>query len=142
MAERKPTVAQVIASANTARQSLSLTERQLQEDIDAIDFRAFKEKRPLTAAESDKRKELRASQAEVREAFRVLGFVTAQRLDNTVEVERIRQQMQIINDGLQDDLARLKRLERYSRIAAQVADALAKAVERLAAIAASGALPV
>jgi hypothetical protein len=81
---------------------------------------------------------LRATQAEVREQFKVLAFVTAQRLDSTEEVSSLLRQIQTINAGLKDDLARLKKIERYAAIAAKVADAIAKATEKLAAIAAKG----
>ena len=92
----------------------------------------------MTAAEVDKRKALRATQAEVREQFKVLAFVTAQRLDQTEEVSSLLRQIQAINSGLKDDLGRLKKIERYAATAAKVADALAKATEKLAAIAAKG----
>ena len=140
MPGRKPTVAQVVSSANTARQQLALLERELQEGIDAIDFKAFREKRAPTAAEIEKRKQLRVTQAEVREDFRVLAFVTAQRLDDTAEVEQLHRQMQMINAGLKDDLAKLKRIEKYAKTAAKVADALAKAAGKLADLAAKVAV--
>lgn len=138
MAAKIPSVAQVIAEADNARQQLAVLERQLQGEIDDIDFAAFKAKRQLTATEVEKRKQLRSTQAEVREQFKVLAFVTAQRLDSTEEVSSLIRQMSSINTGLKDDLARLKRIERYAKIAAKVADALAKATEKLAAIAAKG----
>jgi hypothetical protein len=92
----------------------------------------------MTSAETDKRRKLRATQAEVREQFKVLAFVTAQRLDQTEEVSALLRQIQAINSGLKDDLARLKKIERYAATAAKVADAIAKATEKLAAIAAKG----
>jgi hypothetical protein len=133
-----PTAAQVVAEANNARQQLATLEQQLQAGIDDIDFAAFREGRQMTSAEIDKRKRLRATQAEVREQFKVLAFVTAQRLDETEEVSALLRQIELINSGLKDDLARLKRIERYAATAAKVADAIAKATEKLAAIAAKG----
>ena len=138
MSNGKPTVAEVVAEANAARESLAALERDLQEDIDAIDLTAFKEKRDRTAAELAKRKELRASQSEVREGFKVLAFVTAQRLDDTVEVQHLIRKMDDVNAGLQDDLDRLKKIEKYAAIAAKVADTLAKVGEKLAKVAAKG----
>ena len=138
VARNVPTAAQVIAESNNARQQLATLEQQLQAGIDDIDFVAFKEGRQMTAAEIDKRKALRATQAEVREQFKVLAFVTAQRLDQTAEVSSLLRQIQAINSGLKDDLGRLKKIERYAATAAKVADALAKATEKLAAIAAKG----
>lgn len=135
MATRKSTVAQVVASANEARQQLALLERELQEGIDAIDFKAFQEDRALTDKEMEQRRELRATQAEVREDFKVLAFVTLKRLDDTVEVTQLLRQIQVINAGLEDDLARLEKIERYAALAAKVADVLAKTATRLASIA-------
>jgi len=133
-----PTAAQVVAEANNARQQLATLEQQLQAGIDDIDFAAFQEGRQMTGAEIDKRKKLRATQAEVREQFKVLAFVTAQRLDSTEEVSSLLRQIQTINASLKDDLGRLKKIERYAATAAKVADAIAKATEKLAAIAAKG----
>ena len=140
MPGRKPTVAQVVSSANAARQQLALLERELQEGIDDIDFKAFKEARAPSDAEKKRRKELRATQAEVREDFRVLAFVTAQRLDDTAEVEQLNRQILMINAGLKDDLGKLKRVEKYAKTAAKVSDALAKAAGKLADLAAKVAV--
>lgn len=136
MADNKPTVEDVVADANATRERLARLERALQEDIDEIDFKAFKEKRPLTPAEVTRRKEFRATQAEVGEDFKVLAFVTARRLDDTAEVGQLLRQMQVINAGLQDDLARLKKIEKYAAIAAEVAEFLDKTATKLVSIAA------
>jgi len=136
MATEQLSAADVIASANTARQNLANLERELQDEIDAIDFTAFKAKRQLTDEENARRRERRATQGEVREGFRVLAFVTARRLDETTEVKKLLRDITTINSGLQDDLAKLKKLEKYAKIAAKVADTLAKAAERLAQAAA------
>lgn len=136
MPDTQTTAADVIASANAARQNLANLERELQDDIDTIDFAAFKAKRPLTPEEIARRRDLRGTQGEVREGFRVLAFVTARRLDETAEVKKLLRDITTINAGLQDDLAKLKKLEKYAKIAAKVADTLAKAAEKLAAAAA------
>lgn len=141
MSNRRPTVAQVVAQANAAREELAKLDRDLQEGIDEIDFTAFRERRERTDAEMELRKSLRAAQAEARESFTVLAFVTAQRLDDTAEVEHLIHRMEDINAGLQDDLDGLKKLEKYAKIAAKVADALAKGAEKLAKIAAEGIKP-
>ncbi len=141
MSNGKPTVAEVVAEANAARAELAALERELQEEIDAIDLTAFKERRPRTAEELARRKERRASQAEVREGFKVLAFVTAQRLDDTTEVEHLIRRMNDVNAGLQDDLERLKRVVTYAETAAKVTDTLARVAEKLAAVAAEGLSP-
>jgi uncharacterized protein (DUF885 family) len=135
---KRLTVASVVADANTARQALAELERELQEDIDEIDFTAFKEERDLTAKEIERRKERRATQGEVRDGFRILAFVTAQRLDDSAEVSQLLRQLQIVNAGLEDDLAQLEDIKKFAAISAQVADALAKTAANLAKVAASG----
>lgn len=133
MAERqKPTVDQVIAEADSARQQLASLERVLQEEIDEIDFRAFREGRALVPTEVERRRELRATQSEVREDFTVLAFVTAERLGETAEVDRLLRQMQLVNAGLEDDLARLRQVERYADVTAKVTDLLARTTAQLA----------
>ena len=72
----------------------------------------------------------------------MLAFVTAQRLDNTAEIDHLLRQVQAINAGPVDDLNRLKKIERYAEIAAKVADGLARAAEKLARLAAKGTLPI
>lgn len=136
--KKSPTVADIIADANAGRQALADMERQLQEEIDEIDFTAFKEGRELTAAEIERRKERRATQGEIRDGFTVLAFVTAQRLDSAVEVQQLLRQMQVINAGLEDDLNRLRKVAKFAKIAAQVTSALAKTVAQLGKLAAGG----
>ena len=133
MTASRPTVAQIIAQAKAARAELAKLEHDLQEEIDDIDFQAFRKGRDLTAAELKRRKARRTAQAEVREGFKLLAFVTAQRLDDTDEVARLHRQMKAVNGGLKDDLEKLKKIEKYAKIAAKVADALAKAAAKVAA---------
>lgn len=128
------TIEQAIASADVSRQRLAKLDRQLQEEIDAIDFTAFKEGRSLTANEVEQRKKWRATQGEILDEFKVLAFFTAQRLDESDEVAQLLHRLEIINTGLQDDLERLKQIEKFATIAAQVADSIAKTAERLASI--------
>ncbi|MEZ5830016.1 MAG: hypothetical protein R3D05_02415 [Dongiaceae bacterium] len=135
---RTPTPEQVVADAGNARQQLAALDHQLQSEIDAIVFTAFKGGRPLSSDDIEKRKQLRATQMEVRDQFNVLSFVTLQRLDDTDEVSQLLHQMNTINAGLQDDFRRLKKIKRYAAIIAGVTDAVAKATEKLAVIAAKG----
>lgn len=129
-------VDQIIASARDARQELADLEQQLQSRIDEIDFDAFREERGLTADEKTERKQLRASQTEVREAFAELAFVTVRRLDESDEVGRLKAKMDQINRGLKDDLDDLKKIAAFATKAAKVADSVAKVVEKVAAKAA------
>lgn len=125
---------EIVAVAESSRNDLSTLERRLQERIDNIDFDAFAAERELTEAEKTERQSLRASQAELREAFQVLAFVTLRRLDESDEVIQLHTRMSRINKGLKDDLDRLKDLEEYAEIAAKVADGIGKLIEKAAAI--------
>ena len=125
---------EIVAAAESSRNDLSTLERQLQERIDQIDFDAFAAGRELTEAEKTERQSLRASQAELREAFQVLAFVTLRRLDESDQVIQLHTRMSRINKGLKDDLERLKDVEDYARIAVKVADGLGKLLEKAAAI--------
>lgn len=133
MSNGTETVDDIIVAAAEARQGLTTLEHQLQGDIDEIDLRAFREERRLTEAERGRRRTLRAAQAEVRDAFASLAYVTARRLDNSEETARLLGRVRDINAGLGDDLDELKTIERYATIAAKVADGIAVVAAKLAA---------
>ena len=58
------TVNEIIADAKATRRDLADLEQELQEEIDAIRFRAFQEGRAMTAEEQATRNERRAQKAE------------------------------------------------------------------------------
>jgi len=123
----------IVVAAAQARQGLATLEHQLQSDIDEIDLRAFREERPLTAEERARRRTMRAAQAETRDGFASLAYVTARRLDDSAETGRLLARVRDINAGLGDDLDDLKTIERYATIAAKVADGIAVVAAKLAA---------
>ena len=139
MTNGKLTVAEVIAEAQAARDQLAEMEKQLVKAIKAIDFTAKKEKRDRTAEELKDREEMNDALLGLREALKVLAFKTLQKLDSTAEVEALHKKMVQVNGMLADDLNKLKKIEAVAAIAAQVAEALAKGAEKLAAAAAKGA---
>jgi hypothetical protein len=132
MAER---LEDIVKSTQAARRSLSDLEQRLQSRIDSIDFRAFKEKRVLTADEIAIRTQLRASQAEVRDAFVEFAFVTVSRLDNSDEVATLSSRIERINKGLADDLDRLRKIANFAKTVAKVADGVAKVAGQIAKLA-------
>ena len=127
-------IGDIVADAREARQQLAAVEHQLQHEIDEIDFGAFREGRPLSDEEIGKRREFRASQAEVRDALIVLAFVTARRLDESAEVAMLQRQIGRINSNLRDDLDRLRGLEAFSERVAKITDLLARIVSGLAGL--------
>lgn len=130
-------VEDIVNSARAARRSLSDLEQRLQDEIDSIDFAAFREDRGLTPAEAAKRTQMRASQAEVRDAFVQLAFVTVSRLDDSAEVAALSGRMERINRGLADDLERLNRVAKFAKTVAKVADGVARVAALLATLAAA-----
>jgi hypothetical protein len=132
--------AEIKAGALKARQEILKLDNQIHEEVAALEFAAFKDDRQPTAVELTKQAELERTQQELRKQLKILGFVTASKLDSSDDVSRLLERMQTVNAGLEDDLARLKKIERFAKIAAQVADAIAKVAERLAKIVASGAI--
>lgn len=130
------TVDEIAASVETVRSELGKLELELQEEIDEIRISAARAGRSLNPEELRRLKELRAEKAEARQVFTDLVFFTLRRLNESDEIADLQRKMDGINTALRDDLEDLKRIERYAAIAAKVADALAKATEKLASLAA------
>lgn len=124
--------AEIVAAADETRKGLFELELGIEKEVDALRFRAFKERRPLSDAERAKRSELRACQAEIRNAHVDLAYVTLVRLDDADEVRSLNARIGEVNDALADDLAALKKLEDLSAKVAQVADKLAQVVGKIA----------
>lgn len=131
------TVEQIVAVADEARRALFDLELELQKEIDGLRFVAFKENRPLTAAEKDLRNQLRASQGEIRDSHAELAYVTLARLDNSEEVKLLKQRIDEVNHNLKDDLETLAKIQRLAVKVANVADQVAKIVKEVATKAAS-----
>lgn len=129
-------VDEIAASVETVRSELGKLELELQEEIDEIRISAARAGRSLNPEELRRLKELRAEKAEARQVFTDLVFFTLKRLNESDEIADLQRKMDGINSALRDDLEDLKRIERYAAIAAKVADALAKATEKLASLAA------
>lgn len=128
----RQTAEAIVADAMQSRAHLLDLDHALQSEIDEIVLGAARAGRPLTNDEKARRKVLRASQADVGEAFRALAFATLARLDSSADVLELKGKLDEINDNLVDDLARLKNIARYAAIAAQVADGLAVLAEQVA----------
>lgn len=133
------TAAAIIEAAKEARTNLSKLEQELQDEIEDIRFRAFREGgRELTGEERERRAALRARQTEVREAFVVLAYTTLRQLDESSEVALLQQRMNDINAGIGAHLNELAQIERYATTVAKITDEFAKIVEKAAQLAAGG----
>ncbi len=130
------TIDEIIADAKATRRDLADLEQELQEEIDAIRFRAFQEGRAMTAEEQATRNERRAQKAEARAVYMDLTFVTLQRLNESDELKQLARKMDEVNRGLSDDLDQLKQIAGYAETAAKVADGIAKVAEKVVALAA------
>lgn len=124
--------ASVVVAAETSRKSLFDLELGIEQQIDALRFRAFQERRALSPAERDRRTQLRAAQAELRDAHLELAHVTLLRLDDSVEVHRLNARIAEVNQGLADDLKALKDLEGLAEKVADVTDKLAQVARKIA----------
>ena len=132
--------ADIKADAEKTRQDIIALNNKIHDEVSAIERAAFMADREPTPAELKRQDELEATKKELQKQLTVLSFVTASKLDKSDDVARLLERMQSVNAGLEDRLARLKKIEKLAKVAAQVADALAKIAERLAKIVASGAI--
>src|SRR5271165_2249531 len=97
-------------------------------------FTALKENRDLTAAERAQRDQYRAAITEIDSAFFELGAVTLFKLDSADEVKNLLHDITEANQGLDDDLAQLKKVESIAKEVADVAAQLPKVVQGRAQI--------
>ena len=130
------TVEAIVASADEARQALFDLELALEKEIEELRYKAFQENRSLNDEEKARRTQIRASQAEIKDAHVELAYVTLSRLDNSEDVAQLQQKMDQINRGLEDDLAELKKIEsvakKVDKVAEKVAEIAGKVAEKVA----------
>jgi hypothetical protein len=122
----------IVAEAMKNRVRLLDLDHELQSEIDEIVLGAARAGRGLNNEEKARRKSRRASQADTGRALKALAFVTLARLDGSDEVIELKGKLDAVNDGLVDDLEQLKDIERYTAIAADLADGLAQLAEQVA----------
>lgn len=129
--EVKPTNAvsqldEILASARHARLALLDLDHHIQSERDGIVRAAALEGRELTEPEKAKRKALRADQAEVRDAFTELAFVTMARLDSSSETAALNRRMEALDHHVQSELNDLRR---FGELAETVDSALQKVAQ-------------
>ncbi len=132
--------ADIKAEAEKTRKDIIALNNDIHVEIGKIELAAFNAHRDPTPAELKRQDELEATRKELQKQATVLSFVTANKLDKSDDVARLLERMESVNTGLEDRLARLKKIEKFAKVAAQVAEALAKIAERLAKLVASGAI--
>lgn len=125
------TIAEVKASFETALQDIFLLDQTLAAERSALNRKAFAEGRPLTAREIERRKEIAATRGELAEAIEALALDTVAALENASDVDVLIARISAVNQNLQDDLDRLKKIEdRVAKVEA-VANGLASVVGKL-----------
>ena len=130
------TVNQIVADRDHARETLGMLASNLNDGIDAIEAKVFQEDRDFTSSERNRRDFLRASLNETNGAISELAFVTLDRLNQSAEVERMRDDIDDVNRQIRDDLMRLKAIEDFAQQAAAALALLAQIAEGLAGLAA------
>lgn len=112
---------EIVEQARAARASLVGIVDGIDEEIATVKDKEWI--KPLTKADRDKLKELRAAKNEVMLAIEELAYVTMGALDKTDGVRRIKNAL----TGIRRDLsAERQRLERFSKIPGEFAGVLAK----------------
>lgn len=106
-------------------------DQTLAEERSAIKRKAFEEGRPLTAGEVERRKEIAATRGELAEAMEVLGLDTVDALEEASDVDKLLSSIGAVNQQLEDDLERLKKLEEKAKKAEAVAKGLAEVTSKL-----------
>lgn len=128
------TIDNILSDFRALRSNLRALDDELDQERREIRLQAFKEGRAETADEKARRKEIAATRLETADALQALSLETIQALDSAEELQSLIQSLNLINEGLKDDLARLRALERYAELAAKAADGLSKGLEKLAKV--------
>jgi len=128
---------EIIEAASEAQKALFELELAIENDIDEMRLKAFKEERSLSEDEVKRRKELRVAQGEIRDAKQELAYVTLSRLDASDDVVQLRKRMKMVNQCLSDDLNNLNNIEKFAAKAAKAADKITEVVAKVASKAAS-----
>ena len=131
----------IVAASKDAHDALVRLDKEIEEQIDALDRRAFargrKQNKPpiYEPGETAQRKRLRDSQSEFADSIIILAAVTAAELSNSNAVAGLRDSIQTINAGLQENLNRLGKIENFAEKAATVAASVEKAVSEVSSLA-------
>ncbi|MBX6321511.1 MAG: hypothetical protein IRY94_06780 [Rhodospirillaceae bacterium] len=128
----RPELQAIIDQGLEARSRLAELDNRIEDEIRSLRRKAFDENRELTPEEQDRRRALRAAQSEGRDAFALLAFDRLKLIDQSSELQRLSNELALVNAGLEDDLRELQRIREVAAQAAQVADALVKVVTALA----------
>lgn len=128
------TIDEVRATFDAGRAGISALDQALAAERTTIRREAFHAGRQLTPEEIARRKEIGATRTELAEALEVLALSTIDELENAEDLDNLLHSINSVNQQLDDDLAGLQGLVDYAEAAATVAESIAEAVEKLAAL--------
>lgn len=119
----------ILDASRAARDKLTVYDHALQDEISDLDDIAFK--RELTTNERSKRDKLRAAQANCHHAMVELSFATAAALDNTPEVQRMRNEMATIRSSIAADQKKIAAITKAADRAAEAVKIIAEVAIKL-----------
>ena len=122
---------QIIADANAALGALEALEDELLADIKDIKRAAALAGRQLTKNETLECELLNSRLTEIYEAIRVISLQSLEQLNNSDGITALQKELGIISAELADDLERLKKIERYAKVAADVSQTVADVATRI-----------
>ena len=125
---------QIVADANAALGTLEALEDELLADIKEVKKAAALGGRQLTKNEKLECDLLDSRLTDVYEAIRVVSIQSLRRIDNSQGIKLLQKELRMVNSDLSDDLKRLKKVQRYAKVAADVSQALAKVATRISAL--------
>lgn len=125
------TIAEVKKSFEKELQAIFSLDQALAEERSAIRRIAFAKGRPLTDSEVNRRKEIAATRGELAEAMEALGLDTVNALENASDVDSLLSKINIVNQQLEDDLDRLKKMADKAAKVEAVANGMAQVVKKL-----------
>jgi hypothetical protein len=132
-----PELQAIIDEGADARNQLVQLDDTIEQEIQSLRKRAFDERRDLTQDEQARRETLLNAQSDARDALALLAFDRLKRIDQSAELKKLNDEMRRVNSGLQDDLDKLKTIEKTAAQAAKIADTVAKVAAALAKAAAA-----
>ena len=128
------TIEEVRAAFDAGRAEISALDQALAAERGAIRRAAFRAGRPLSSAEVARRKEIAATRDKLAEALKTLALSTIDALENAEDLDDLLHVIESVNQQLDDDLAGLRELVDYAENAARVAERIAGAAGKLAAL--------
>ena len=114
------------------RAEIDALDQVLETERRGIQFKATLEGRLMNSEERQRRKEISATQCELADALILFGLATLDKLNSSIDVDRLNAEISQINAALGEDLETLKAIEKYAEKATKVASGLAKVAKKLA----------